>query len=228
MHRILLVDDDTALADRLRLGLERAGYQVVWAPDGAAALALLAEQEYDLVLLDVLLPGAGGFEVCARLRQARRSVPVLMLTALAGVDDRVRGLDAGADDYLGKPFDFAELLARVRALLRRGLVVRARVIEIADLRVDTAARLVTRGGRAVRLTPREYELLEALASNPGRTVTREEILETVWRDDRSLSDTISVHVSSLRRKVDGAAAVKLIETVHGSGYVLRPPAEGVR
>ncbi|MBI5834494.1 MAG: response regulator transcription factor, partial [Armatimonadetes bacterium] len=193
--------------------------------DGPSGLAEARAADWDLIILDVMLPGIDGYEVCARLRAARRAAPVLMLTALDGVDDRVRGLDAGADDYLGKPFDFGELLARVRALLRRGQAVRSRLVQVADLAIDTGARTVRRGGRELRLTPREYELLEALATNVGRTVTREEILETVWRDDRSYSDTISVHVSSLRRKVDGDSEVKLIETVHGIGYILRDSRE---
>ena len=223
MANLLLVEDNADLAERLVHGLARAGYEVSAAADGPGGLAAALAGDYHLVILDVMLPGLDGYEVCARLRAARRAVPVLMLTALDGVDDRVRGLDAGADDYLGKPFDFGELLARVRALLRRGQAVRARVVSVADLTIDTGARSVRRAGVELRLTPREYDLLEALATNPGRTVSREEILETIWRDDRSYSDTISVHVSSLRRKVDGDSAVKLIETVHGVGYVLRDP-----
>jgi len=223
MPVILLVEDNAELAERLTHGLTRAGYEVRAAADGPSGLAAARECDWDLVILDVMLPGLDGYEVCSRLRAARRPVPVLMLTALDGVDDRVRGLDAGADDYLGKPFDFSELLARVRALLRRGQAVRSRVVQVADLVIDTGARSVRRADRELKLTPREYDLLEALATNVGRTVSRDEILETIWRDDRSYSDTISVHVSSLRRKVDGDRDVKLIETVHGVGYLLREP-----
>jgi two-component system copper resistance phosphate regulon response regulator CusR len=146
-----------------------------------------------------------------------------MLTARDEVEERVRGLELGADDYLAKPFAFSELLARVRALLRRDKVHRTRVIRIADLEIDTTARRVRRGGAKIPLTPREYALLEALAANEGRTITREAILEQIWRDDESYSNTVSFHVASLRKKIDAGHDPKLIHTVHGIGYVLRDP-----
>jgi two-component system copper resistance phosphate regulon response regulator CusR len=149
-----------------------------------------------------------------------------MLTARDTVDDRVRGLDLGADDYLTKPFDFQELLARVRALLRRDRVNKARVIRIADLEIDTAARTVRRGGDVIHLTPHEYALLEALAAYEGRVLSRETIVERVWRDEHNLSDTVSFHVRSLRQKIDAGREPRLIHTIHGVGYVLRAHAGG--
>jgi two-component system copper resistance phosphate regulon response regulator CusR len=183
----------------------------------------LRRAAYDLVVLDVMLPLRDGWSLCEELRARRAPTRILMLTARDAVADRVRGLDLGADDYLTKPFDFAELLARVRALLRRDTTHRARVVKVADLVLDTGAQQVSRGGTSLHLTPREYALLEALVLNEGRTISREEILDRVWRDETSISDTISFHVNSLRRKVDAEPWVKLIHTVHGKGYVLRAP-----
>src|SRR5437763_1178090 len=173
-----------------------------------------------------LVPGTGsrdGWSVCEALRIRRNPVPILMLTARGAVEDRVRGLNTGADDYLPKPFDFNELLARVRALLRRDQIHKSGSLQIADLEIDSTTRQVRRGGRELVLTPREFSLLEALARNEGRTLTREHILERVWGDDESYSNTVSFHVASLRKKVDTEDAVKLIHTVHGIGYVLRNP-----
>ncbi|MCC7491442.1 MAG: response regulator transcription factor [Fimbriimonadaceae bacterium] len=223
--RILVVEDDEIIAEQVQRGLVRGGYQVDLAPDGPTGLAAAQATDYDLVVLDLLLPGCDGWVVCERLRAQRRTVPILMLTALDAVDDRVRGLDAGADDYLPKPFDFRELLARVRALVRRDRVHKTPLIRVADLEIDTVARQVTRGGREIHLTQREYSLLEALAAQEGRTVSREMILERVWREEDSLSDIVSFHVTSLRKKVDTEPDAKLIHTVHGVGYVLRRPAE---
>jgi DNA-binding response OmpR family regulator len=153
----------------------------------------------------------------------RDPVPILMLTARDAVEDRVRGLDVGADDYLPKPFDFDELLARVRALLRRDKIHRTRVIQIGDLTLDTAATRVWRAGQEIRLTPREYTLLEALAANEGRVLTRDLIQTRVWRDEESYPHTVDVHINSLRRKIDAGHEAKLIHTVHGLGYILRSP-----
>src|SRR3954451_20882575 len=222
--RILLVDDDPELARALAKGLRVHAYAVDVAPDSDAALLRAAVYDYDVVLLDVMLPGRDGFAVCRSLRERGVAAPVLMLTARDAVDDRIRGLEIGADDYLPKPFDFGELLARVRALLRRDKVHRARVIRVADLEIDTTAARVTRGGSEIRLTPREYSLLEALAANEGRVLTREAIQDRVWMDEESYSNTVDVHVGLLRKKIDAGHTVKLIRTVHGVGYVLRADA----
>jgi DNA-binding response OmpR family regulator len=222
--KILVIEDDEVIADLVRMGLEEARFAVDVARDGDSGLRKALEGEYGLIILDLMLPGQDGWQICAALRARRRVVPILMLTARDGVDDRVRGLDTGADDYLPKPFDFAELLARVRALLRRDKVHRARVIQVADLTIDTGGGQVWRAGKEIRLTPREYTLLEALAANEGRVLTRDVIQQRVWRDDESFPNTVNVHINALRRKIDADHAVKLIHTVHGLGYTLREPA----
>jgi DNA-binding response OmpR family regulator len=221
--RILLIEDETAIAAVVRRGLEEARYQVDVAGDGAAGLKLALARDYSLIILDLMLPGQDGWSVCRALRSRRITTPILMLTALDATEDRIRGLDTGADDYLPKPFDFGELVARVRALIRRDRVHKARVIRVGDLEIDTAAARVTRGGAEIRLTPREYSLLEALASNEGRVLTREVIMERVWMDEESYSNTVDVHVGLLRKKVDAGHPVRLIHTVHGMGYTLRAP-----
>ena len=225
MQRILLIEDEAALASVVRRGLEKARYAVDWSADGAEGFRRTCEEEYDLVILDLMLPGMDGWTVCRRMRTRRDATPVLMLTALDEVEDRVKGLDLGADDYLPKPFEFSELRARVAALLRRGRVHKARVIRISDLELDTQQRQVRRDGREVALTPREYDLLEALAAHEGQTVSREMIAERVWREPDVSPNTIEVHIGALRRKVDAGrpAADKLIHTVHRQGYALRRP-----
>jgi two-component system copper resistance phosphate regulon response regulator CusR len=221
--RILLIEDDEVIAERIKVGLERAHLSVDIAADGETGLQMAREGPYALLILDLMLPGRDGWRVCEALRLRRNPLPILMLTARGGVEDRVRGLNAGADDYLPKPFDFNELLARVRALLRRDQIHKSRVIQIADLEIDPSTRQVRRGGRELLLTPREFTLLEALARNEGRALTREHILERVWGNDESYSNTVSFHVASLRKKIDAEYAVKLIHTVHGIGYALRGP-----
>ena len=176
---------------------------------------------YSLVVLDVMLPGMDGWAVCRELRRRRDAVPILMLTARDTVDDRVRGLEDGADDYLVKPFDYRELLARIRALIRRDKVMRTGVIKVADLEIDSRSHHVTRAGQEIRLTPREYSLLEALARNAGRTLTRDVILDRIWDREENTENAVNFHVTSLRKKVDAGHDVKLIHTVHGFGYVLR-------
>jgi DNA-binding response OmpR family regulator len=220
---ILLIEDDAVMAELVQTGLEESGFTVEVARDGTSGLQRALEGESALIILDLMLPGQDGWSICAALRSRRRPVPILMLTARDAVEDRVRGLDAGADDYLPKPFDFAELRARVRALLRRDKVNRTRVIRIADLEIDTASSRVRRAGQEIRLTPREYTLLEALAANEGRVLTRELIQERVWRDDQSYPDTVKVHINALRRKIDAGHEDKLIQTVHGMGYRLQGP-----
>lgn len=225
--KVLVIDDDPPVAALLQRALEAARFEVDVAADGEAGLRAALGGGYSLVILDLMLPRRDGWSVCQALRHRRSTVPILMLTARDAVDDRVRGLEAGADDYLAKPFDFQELLARARALMRRDRIHRTRVIRIADLQIDTVAGLVHRAGREIALTPREYTLLEALAANEGRVITREMILERVWMDDESYSNTVNVHIVSLRRKIDDAHPLKLIQTVRGKGYILRGPGTEV-
>jgi two-component system copper resistance phosphate regulon response regulator CusR len=221
--RILLVEDEKAIASVIRRGLEAARFEVDVAPDGEAGLALALEREYAIIVLDLMLPKRDGWSVCEELRARRVLTPILMLTARDGAQDKVRGLETGADDYLSKPFDFSELVARVRALLRRDKIHRTRVIKVADLEIDTVAGTVRREGKELHLTRREFTLLEALAANEGRVLTREAILDRVWMDEESYSNTVDVHIGLLRKKVDAGRDVRLIHTVHGVGYTLRAP-----
>jgi len=218
--RLLLVEDDTKLVRALTLGLEREGYVVDAAESGDLAMELARATDYEGVVLDLMLPGIDGFTVCRQLRSEGRWMPVLMLTARTDVTDRIRGLDAGADDYLIKPFDFGELLARLRALLRRAREIREPEITIADLVVDTRGQTARRGGTLLPLTTKEYALLEYLARNVGRVVGRADISAHVWDDNHDPgSNAIDVCVTRLRRKVDSGRA-PLIHTRRGAGYVL--------
>ena len=217
----LLVEDDTRIARLIQRGLEDAGLKVDVAIDGESGLRLARARPYRLIILDIMLPRRDGFSMCQQLRTEGDATPILMLTARDAVDDKVRGLDAGADDYLPKPFDHAELMARVRALLRRDRLHRTRTIKIADLVIDTAARTVTRAGIEIALSHREYELLEALAAQSPRVLSREQIRENVWSDDDSFSNTVDVYIGLLRKKVDAGHTVRLIHTVRGAGYSLR-------
>ena len=221
--RILLIEDEVPIAEVIAQGLEQAGYSVTAAHDGLSGLKEAEKGRSALIILDVMLPGLDGWQVCRVLREQRNTTPILMLTARDAVQDRVRGLDLGADDYLPKPFDFSELLARVQALLRRDHLHKGRMIQVADLEIDTRLRRVTRAGQEITLTPREYTLLEALAAHEGQTLTREIILDRVWFDEESLSNTVDVYVGMLRRKIDSGHPIKLIQTVHGVGYMLRGP-----
>lgn len=216
--RILLVEDEEGIAEAVRRGLEKANYQVDVTASGEEGLALARNGNYSLLILDVMLPDGDGCRICERLRRLRSPLPVLMLTARDAVSDRVRGLEAGADDYLIKPFDFSELLARVRAQLRRDKVHRKRMIEAGDLCIDTTARRVTRAGQEIALTPREYALLETLARAEGCVLTRELLQETVWADEEVYPNTVDVCIGHLRRKMDQGYPMKLIRTVHGVGY----------
>jgi two-component system copper resistance phosphate regulon response regulator CusR len=209
----------------VKRGLEQAGFSVDTASDGESGLELALDGVYSLIVLDLMLPKMDGWTVCEELRRNRVQTPILMLTARGAVEDRVRGLDIGADDYLPKPFDFSELLARIRALLRRDKVHRARVFKVADLEVDTAKRKVTRGGVEIGLSKREYELLEALAANEGQVLTRDIILDNVWGSDESYSNTVDVYIGLLRKKIDAGHEDRLIHTVRGFGYALRRPVE---
>jgi DNA-binding response OmpR family regulator len=219
------VEDEEGIAEAVRRGLEKASYRVDVTASGEEGLALACQGGYALLILDVMLPDIDGCLVCERLRRARSPLPVLMLTARDAVSDRVHGLESGADDYLIKPFDFSELLARVRALLRRDKVHRKRVIEIGDLCIDTTAHRVSRAGRQIALSPREYALLETLAMAEGRVLTREALQETVWSDEDVYPNTVDVCIGHLRRKMDQGYAAKLIRTVHGIGYCLEAEPE---
>jgi len=221
--RVLIVEDDIPILNVIRKGMQEEGFQVDTAQDGATGLRRACETDYDVVLLDIMLPGMDGWRVCEEMRSRRVSTPILMLTARDTVKDRVRGLDIGADDYLPKPFDFTELLARVRALHRRDKVHKESIIRIAHLEMDTVARTAKCDGQEVALTPREYSLLEAMALNEGRILSREAIQNRVWNDDDSYSNTVDVHIAMLRKKIDAGREAKLIHTVHGLGYVLRRP-----
>jgi two-component system OmpR family response regulator len=219
--RVLLVEDDTKLVRALERGLQREGYVVDAALSGDEALTRAGLHDYDAVILDVMLPGVDGFSVCRTLRGREDWTPVLMLTARDDVSDRIRGLDAGADDYLVKPFDFGELLARLRALIRRGPSERAPVLKVGDLRVDVATRVVTRAGRQVELTPREFALLEYLARHAGEVVSRTQLLEHVWDESEDGStNVVDVYVGYLRKKLDRPSWRPLIRTVRGVGFLL--------
>ena len=223
--RALVVEDGSKMAALLRRGLQEEGFAVDVAANGEDGSWLGTENEYDVILLDVMLPDVDGFEVCRRLRAADRWAPILMLTARDGVQDRVAGLDAGADDYLTKPFSFDELFARVRALLRRGPSERPAVLEVGDLSLDPATRRVTRDGREIDLTPKEFGLLELFLRHPGEALTRTRILEHVW--DFAYdgdSNVVDVYVRYLREKVDRPFERRSIETVRGVGYRLREEA----
>ncbi len=220
MH-LLLVEDDAKLARALRRGLSLEGYSVDVAHTGDEALAMGTDNEYAVVVLDLMLPGIDGFTVCEELRRRERWAPVLMLTARTDVEDRIRGLDGGADDYLVKPFDLGELLARLRVLARRGPAVRQHVLEIGDLHIDATTRIVSRGGRQVELTAREFDVLAVLARNAGRPVSRSELLAEVWQEGYSGSPNIvDVYVGYLRKKLERPRGRRLIRTVRGKGFLL--------
>jgi two-component system, OmpR family, copper resistance phosphate regulon response regulator CusR len=219
--RILLVEDEPNAAKILAKGLREEAYAIDVATDGEMALEQVFINEYDLIILDVMLPRKGGFEVCRELRSGGFAVPVLMLTARDAVEDRVEGLDSGADDYLSKPFDFEELLARVRALLRRRTALFPDVINVADLSIDPRARRVSRAGMDIELTAKEYALLEYLARRVEEVVGRADIAEHVWDQSYDpFSKVIDVFIQRLRRKVDEGHALKLIRTRRGEGYTL--------
>ncbi len=221
--RLLLIEDDDGIAEVVRAGLEEARFIVDRTDNGETGLRMARKGGYALIILDVMLPRLDGLAVCRALRAERVVTPILMVTARDAVPDRVRGFELGADDYLPKPFDFSELLARVRALVRRDRIHKGRVIRIADLEIDTDLRVVTRGGDPIHLTPREYRLLEALAANEGRVLTREVIQERIWMDEEAASNTVDVHINFLRKKIDAGHDQRLIHTVHRVGYVLRAP-----
>jgi two-component system, OmpR family, response regulator MprA len=217
---ILLVDDDPKILSVLGRGLRFEGYDVQLVADGVEALRIARVEPPDLVVLDVMLPGMDGLEVCQRLRRGT-NVPILMLTARDAVPDRIAGLDRGADDYLIKPFDFDELLARIRALLRRSHPIGEGVLTFGDLRLDTRTREAERNGRRIDVTTREYELLLLFVQHPRQVLTREQILDRLWGDASVDSNTIEVHIARLRDKLEAHGEPRLIQTVRGAGYALR-------
>jgi len=221
--KILVVDDERAVRDSLRRALELEGYEIELAADGNEALYRLESgDEPDAVILDVLMPGVDGLEVCRRLRGAGNSLPVLMLTARTEIEDRVAGLDAGADDYVTKPFALEELLARMRALLRRTSDEPGEVLRFADLELDPGTREVRRGSRQIELTRTEFSLLELFLRNPRQVLTRSVIFERVWGYDFGFaSNSLDVYIGYLRRKTEAGDAPRLIQTVRGVGYALR-------
>ena len=221
--RVLVAEDEVKLSSLLKRGLAEEGHAADVALTGDDALWMAAAVEYDAVVLDVMLPGRDGFAVCRALRQHGVWTPVLMLTARDAVEDRIAGLDAGADDYLVKPFAFAELLARLRALARRGAVERPAVLEAGDLRLDPASRTVRRGEERIELSAREFALLETFMRRPGQVLSRYQLLEHVWDFDyEQRSNVVDVYVRYLREKVDRPFGRDSIETVRGVGYRLRP------
>jgi two-component system, OmpR family, copper resistance phosphate regulon response regulator CusR len=222
--RILVVEDEHKLGKALQEGLQSEQYGVALAHTGEEGFYLVQTESFDLVILDIMLPGRNGLEILKAMRQHGLRTPVLMLTARDTIEDRVRGLDTGADDYLLKPFAFPELLARIRALSRRGIPEGSPAMRVADLEVDVIGRTVTRGGQMLDLTAREFELLEYLVRHQGHVVSREMLTRDVWKEagrHTPLDNVIDVHVARLRRKVDDQFNPKLVHTVRGVGFVVR-------
>ena len=222
--RVLVVEDEVKVANALREGLEGEQYDVVVEQTGEGAFFRINTEEFDAVVLDLTLPGRDGLEILTVMRERGVTAPVLVLTARDTLEDRVRGLDSGADDYLVKPFAFAELIARIRALVRRGRIAEAPRLAAGDLNMDLITRRITRGGRAVELTVREFELLEYLLRHQGYVVSREALARDVWKETARttpLDNVIDVHIARLRRKIDADHPTKLIHTVRGVGFMLR-------
>ncbi|HEY1872774.1 MAG TPA: response regulator transcription factor [Steroidobacteraceae bacterium] len=224
--RLLLVEDEKKLSELVARALRAESYAVDVAEDGLRGWELAQSYEYDLIILDLMLPRLPGEEVLRRIRRTNQRVPILVLTARGTTEDKVHNFEAGADDYLTKPFAFAELIMRVKALLRRGPITRSSVLRVADLEVDRFTQQVRRAGRRIELTPKEYALLEYLAANPGRVFSRTMIIEHVWDQSfEGLTNIVDVYVRHLRSKVDDPFPVKLIRTVRGVGYGLTESAE---
>lgn len=221
--RILVVEDEKKIADFIKRGLKEEGYAVDISSDGENGLFLAKTNDYDLILLDLMLPKLDGITLCKRLREAKMLAPIIMLTAKDAVRDKVTGLDAGADDYLTKPFAFEELLARIRAILRKkGVAEKAAKLEVGDLSLDLQTHKVARGGKEIELTSKEYALLEYLMRNAGKVVTRTMISEHVWDIDfDTFTNVIDVYINYLRNKIDSGAKKKMIQTVRGRGYILK-------
>jgi DNA-binding response OmpR family regulator len=222
--RVLLIEDNRRLSDSLRITLEEDGYAVDVAYDGLDGEEMGLVPSYDILILDIMLPGKDGLEVCRELRDRHITTPILMLTARDALDDRVLGLDSGADDYLVKPFEVDELRARLRALLRRDSSSKSGVLQVADLILDPAAHTVQRAGRPIELTAKEFSLLEYFLRHPNHLVTREKVEEHLWSYDHVIaSNVVDVYVRRLRNKIDDPSEVKLLETLRGAGYRLRVP-----
>jgi two-component system copper resistance phosphate regulon response regulator CusR len=223
--RILLVEDEKKVADIVARGLKAERYAIDVAHDGHDAWQMANAYDYDLAILDLMLPGMSGTELLEKIRRKNQHVPILILTARDAMDDKVKNFEAGADDYLTKPFAFAELLVRVKALLRRGPVNRSSVLRVGDLEIDRLAKSVRRAGKKIELTAKEYSLLEYLASHPGRVFSRTMIIEHVWDQSfQGLTNIVDVYVRHLRAKVDDAFPVKLLRTMRGVGYSLTDEA----
>ena len=223
--RLLVIEDEARIASFIQNGLSEEGYVVDVAGDGPAGLSRALEGVHDLVVLDLMLPGMDGLEVLRSLRGAGSTVPVLVLTARDSVDDKVEGLDLGADDYLTKPFAFDELIARIRALLRRGSAARSSVLEVGPLSLDLVSHTARVADEEIELTPREFSLLEYFMSKPGEMLSRTRICQHVWGGVHDESNVVDVYVNYLRKKIEGAGGPRLIHTVRGQGYILRPPDE---
>jgi DNA-binding response OmpR family regulator len=224
--RLLLVEDDTRIARFVARGLQEQAYAVDVVGDGDEAVYQVEINDYDLIVLDVMIPRKDGFAACQAIRALGKRMPILMLTARDAVEDRIKGLDCGADDYLTKPFEFGELLARLRALLRRPKDLQPAQIRVGDLELDTGAQTAKRSGRTIALTSKEYALLEYLARNAGRVIGRAEIAEHVWDESFDpFSNLIEVYVNRLRRKLGGEDGNVLLQTRRGSGYILSSPSE---
>jgi heavy metal response regulator len=222
--RVLVIEDEAGVAGFLKQGLHEASYAVDVADNGVDGAHLACTEPYDMVILDLMLPGKDGFAILREMRGKGLRTPVICLTARDAVDDRVRGLDLGADDYLAKPFSFSELLARMRALLRRGQSLSGNPIVVGDLTIDIITRNVIRAGRRIELSPTEYALLEYLGRNAGQVLSRTMILEHVWDMNQDpLTNVVDVHINRLRKKVDQGFPSALIQTIRGVGYVLREP-----
>ena len=223
--RTLVIEDDAKLQKLLRRGLSEEGFSVDVAPDGEEGLFLAETESYDAIVLDLMIPKISGLEVLKRLRGQKRPVPVLILTARDGSDEKVAGLNLGADDYMTKPFTFDELVARLRALVRRANRVTDSVIRVADLEINVSARQVSRAGRVIQLPPKQYALLELLALNKGKIVSRTQIYDHIYAyESDTMSNVSDVHLCKLRDAVDRGFKVQLIHTVRGQGYVLKEPA----
>lgn len=223
-HRVLVVEDDGAVRRAVERALVFEGYAVLTARDGAEALSLVLNEEIDAIVLDVMMPIVDGLEACRRIRARGDTTPILILTARTEISDRVAGLDAGADDYLVKPFALEELLARLRALLRRSAGSVAEVMKVGDLVMDTGSREVRRGDTVLDLTKTEFDLLELLMSNPGIVIDRDTIYDRIWGYDfATSSNSLDVYIGYLRRKTEIDGATRLIQTVRGVGYVIRGP-----
>lgn len=224
--RILIIEDEPTIIEFLRTGLAYEGYQIVVAPDGNTGFSVASGEDFDLIILDIMLPDMDGFEICRKLRARGNDVPVIMLTARREISDRVTGLDLGADDYVTKPFSFAELLARIRALLRRqGKQSEPHLIQAADLLLDTESHVVTQAGRVIHLTPIEFTLLELFMRHPRRVFTRETLLNRIWGYEfEGDTNVVDVHISHLREKI-GDRPPRLIQTIYGLGYAFHPEDE---